>query len=163
MTTKDDYTAAEWQLLIDIPSLVGTAVMVSAHSGLGSMKEAFAIARGVLGAKDGYEQNELIQSLTESRIKDGMKSKIESVTDNPYRGMSASELAEVVTEKCRAVSELLAAKSTEEEAADYKQWSLSVGQQVANAAKEGGFLGIGGVRVSEAEKQILETIETALT
>jgi len=35
-------------------------------------------------------------------------------------------------------------------------------QHVAEASKEGGFLGIGGVRVSEAEKATLTEISSAL-
>ena len=35
-------------------------------------------------------------------------------------------------------------------------------QEVAEAAKEGGFLGIGGVRVSEAEQAALREISDAL-
>lgn len=162
MSTKEDYTTEEWQLLIDVPSMVGTAVMVAGNSGLGSVKEALAIASGILSARDGYEGNDLIGSLIESRLKDGMKSEIETLSGNPYKGMAPAELAQVVNEKCLAVSELLTAKATEAEAAGYKEWAKSVGLKVASAAKEGGFLGIGGERVSEAEQQVLDTIQSSL-
>ncbi len=161
MSTKADYTAEEWQLLIDVPSMVGTAVMVAGKSGLGSVKEALAIASGILSARDGYEGNDLIQSLTESRIKEGMRSEIETMTNNPYKGMAPTELAQVVTEKCRAAAELLAAKATEAETVGYKEWAQSVGAKVANAAKEGGFLGIGGERVSAEEQQVMDAIQSA--
>ncbi len=48
MSSKNDYSAEEWQLLLDVPPLVGTAVMMAGGSGLGTLKEAFAIASGVL-------------------------------------------------------------------------------------------------------------------
>lgn len=35
MTTKSEYTAEEWQLLLDVPTLAGLAVMMSGKSGLG--------------------------------------------------------------------------------------------------------------------------------
>ena len=63
MTTKSDYSEAEWQLLLDVPPLVGTAVMMAGGSGLGTLKEAFAIASGVLSARHGYDDNQLIQAL----------------------------------------------------------------------------------------------------
>ena len=43
----------------------------------------------------------------------------------------------------RAVAALLAAKSSEQEAAEYKKWAMSVAEKVAMAAREGGFLGFG--------------------
>lgn len=162
MSTKDNYTPEEWQLLIDVPPMVGTAVMVAGKSGLGSMKEAFAVASGVLGARTGYEDNELIQALVDARMKDGERSVIEGITDNPYRQLDPSELANVVADKCVAVSELLQAKSNEAEATAYKHRALDVGLKVANAAKEGGFLGIGGERVSEAEQTVLDQVRLAL-
>ena len=48
------------------------------------------------------------------------------------------------------------------DAAAFKDWLRQISQHVADAAKEGGFLGIGGVRVSEAEKATLAEISSAL-
>ena len=162
MSTKADYTPDQWQLLLDIPPMVGTAVMVAGKSGLGSLKEAFALARGVLGAKTGYEENELVQSLVQARLQDGERSQIEVLAENPYRGLEPAELAAAVTEKCIQVRQLLAEKASAEEAAGYQQWSIDVGEKVAHAAKEGGFLGIGGERVSQAERDVLDQVKAAL-
>jgi hypothetical protein len=41
------------------------------------------------------------------------------------------------------------------DATAFKTWLRQISQHVAEAAKEGGFLGIGGVTVSEAEKATL--------
>jgi hypothetical protein len=38
------------------------------------------------------------------------------------------------------------------DAKSFKEWLRNVSQDVAEASNEGGFLGIGGIRVSEAEK-----------
>ena len=163
MSSKEDYTPEQWQLLIDVPPMVGTAVMVAGKSGLGSLKEAFALASGVLSGKHGYEDNQLIQSLIESRLKDGQRSQIESLTDNPYRSKQPPELADEVAQKCQQANQLLAEKSTVQEAGGYKQWVLAVGQKVAEAAKEGGFLGVGGERVSESEREVLDKLTAALS
>ena len=48
------------------------------------------------------------------------------------------------------------------DAAAFKGWLRQISQHVAEASKEGGFLGIGGVRVSEAEKATLNEISSAL-
>ena len=162
MSTKADYTPDQWQTLLDVPPLVGTAVMVAGRSGLGSIKEAMAVASGVLDAKHGYESNELIQALLNARIKDKERSQLETFSDNPYRGRPPEEIKEMAVEKCREVAALLQEKSTPSEAAELKAWALAVGEKVANAAKEGGFLGIGGERVSAEEADVLAAVSSAL-
>ena len=61
----------------------------------------------------------------------------------------------VVDQINRAVS-VLDQKAMPEEALAYKQMLMQVAERAANAAKEGGFLGFGGVRVSDAEQAFLE-------
>jgi len=48
------------------------------------------------------------------------------------------------------------------EAPAFKAWLSQISQRVAEAAGEGGFLGFGGVRVSDAEKATLDEISKAL-
>ena len=48
------------------------------------------------------------------------------------------------------------------DAVAFKSWLREISQHVAEAAREGGFLGIGGVAVSEAEKATLAEISSAL-
>jgi len=48
------------------------------------------------------------------------------------------------------------------EADGFKSWLLSLSNRVAEAAKEGGFLGIGGTRVSEQEQSALKATAMAL-
>jgi hypothetical protein len=57
---------------------------------------------------------------------------------------------------------LLDEKATPEEAAEIKQWLYDMAVAVAEAAKEGDFMGIGGVRVNEAEKAMLHRIAETL-
>ena len=61
----------------------------------------------------------------------------------------------------RNVSKILDAKAPADAAA-FKTWLRSIGQNVAEAASEGSFLGFGGVRVSDAEKATLDDIAEAL-
>jgi hypothetical protein len=53
-------------------------------------------------------------------------------------------------------------KAAPEEAGGYKQLLNSVADKVANAATEGSFLGFGGVRVSDKEKDFLAALAAAL-
>jgi hypothetical protein len=57
---------------------------------------------------------------------------------------------------------VLESKATPAEVDAYKTFVMTVAQAVAGAHKEGGFLGIGGKHISEAEDQALDEISTAL-
>jgi hypothetical protein len=48
------------------------------------------------------------------------------------------------------------------DAAAFKAWLRAISQKVAEASKEGGVLGFGGVAVSDAEKATLADISKAL-
>jgi hypothetical protein len=61
------------------------------------------------------------------------------------------------------VKAVLAAKVTGVQANEYKDWLLAIAKKVAEAVKEGGFLGIGGEKISEAEASVLRKLEEALT
>jgi hypothetical protein len=45
---------------------------------------------------------------------------------------------------------------------EYSRWLLAIGQRVAHAASEGGFLSIGAKEVSRSEEAALHTIAAAL-
>src|SRR4051812_35549895 len=62
----------------------------------------------------------------------------------PYQGSG-------VVEELRSVASLLDTKAPQEAMA-FKRWLREVAQKAAEAANEGGFLGFGGVAVSDAEK-----------
>jgi hypothetical protein len=59
------------------------------------------------------------------------------------------------------VSSLLDAKAPAEAAA-FKAWLHGISKKVAEAAKDGGFLGCGGVQVSDAEKATIDEVGRAL-
>jgi hypothetical protein len=60
------------------------------------------------------------------------------------------------------VAALIEKKAKPEEAQGFKQWLVTVAQRVAEAAKEGGFLGFGGTQVSEQETATIKELSTAL-
>ena len=65
-------------------------------------------------------------------------------------------------EALRATAALVDSRASAEDAGAYKAMLLDVADRVARAAKEGGFLGIGGRQVSDSEAEALETIKAAL-
>jgi hypothetical protein len=65
---------------------------------------------------------------------------------------------EQILDELRAVNALLVQKTTPEETQAFRDWLRAAAQGAALAAKEGGFLGFGGERVSEDEQQMLEQL-----
>jgi hypothetical protein len=74
------------------------------------------------------------------------------------RCLDRRDAAEGFVERAREC----AAKAPSAEADGFKRWIVGVGKNVAEASNEGGFLGFGGTKVSEAEKQALQAIAQAL-
>ena len=84
---------------------------------------------------------------------------------NPLSGFKptqGSDPPQQIVDELRAVTDIVSAKATAEEAAAYKQWLLATAQAAADAAKEGGFLGFGAVQVSEGEQSMLDQLRAAI-
>jgi len=63
---------------------------------------------------------------------------------------------------CRDVSRILDSKASAQDGLEYKQWAMSLAEQVAMAAKEGSFLGFGGQQISPGEVQMIADIADAI-
>ena len=77
------------------------------------------------------------------------------------KGSKPAEIKEKCVDILRQAAAVLDAKAPDDAVA-FKGWLRQISQHVAEASKEGGFLGIGGVAVSEAEKATLAEISSAL-
>jgi hypothetical protein len=77
-------------------------------------------------------------------------------------GQKMANLKSAVLGRIREAANLVNSKATPEEAMAYRQMIMSVSEKAANASKEGGFLGFGGVRVSNAEQSFLNEVKAAL-
>jgi hypothetical protein len=71
------------------------------------------------------------------------------------------EAKKKAAEGCVAATAIVTQKSPGE-ADEFKQWLMTIATRTAEAGKEGGFLGIGGTRVSEKEKTELAALASAL-
>lgn len=160
MATKQDFTADEWTKLMQAPMLASIAISAAEPSGLwGTLKEGFANASGMLAGRSsgspliGAIIAEMSTSEGRTVARDGMKEK--------FTGAKAPEVVERCLGGLREVARILDAKAGGDAAA-MKAWLLASAQKVAEASTEGGFLGFGGVKVSEHEKATLDQINAAL-
>jgi hypothetical protein len=78
------------------------------------------------------------------------------------QGKTPDQVRTAALEACRQAAALVEKKARPDEAQAFKQWLVSLGQKVAEAAKEGGFLGLGGTRVSAQETSVLTDLSSAL-
>lgn len=169
MATK--FSEEELKLLASTPHMIGTAMALAGGSGLiGTGKEMFASAQSILAGVKDHPGNALFQEITpnlagdrEAAMNQARKQRDWAMARLKEKGIDSSDkLRAQAIEDARAVAALLVAKSSGQEAAEYKKWAMSVAEKVAMAASEGGFLGFGGEQLSAEEKKLLSELKDAL-
>jgi hypothetical protein len=150
MTSKADFNAEEWSTVVEGPLYAGMGV-ISADRG-GTLRETLALGRVYQEARGAHGDSVLLDELVKSPP---------SIDPDRVREAGGNVTA-VASERLREAVGILKAKATPEEVDAYKRFVMTVGQAVAGAHKEGGFLGIGGKQVSDAENRALDEISTAL-
>ena len=138
-------------------------------SGLATVKELMESAKSYMAGLKAYPNNQIIQGILpnlEDR-KDAM-AQAKEFRDKTLARLKEKEvdspekIRALLLEDSQTINALLKEKASPEEAAEYKQWAMSVAANVAKAAKEGGVLGFGGERVSEGEKTLFAELGRVL-
>jgi hypothetical protein len=154
MSTKNDYTPEEWKSINAAPFLAGLFITMADPSFVvGITKEAMAVGKAI-SESGTASQAEVIRSLVESMKAGGVGARPE-LPDIPRRDLNAARSA--MAEHLQKASAAIAARSPAEAQA-YKEWLMAAAKRVAEAAREGGFLGFGGTLVSEREQEALEEL-----
>ncbi len=162
MANKNDFETEEWNRILQGVMMPAMAITAADPSGLwGTLKEGFASAGVLAKAKASDDANELIKDIVEAFgtsegrgvARDGMREKFSGSSSEDIKSKAIADLQEVVA--------LIDAKAPGDAAA-VKSWFLNISQSVAEASKEGGFLGFGGERISQAEQSALDEIARIL-
>ena len=162
MADKSNFTSDERILLLESVTMAGIAVSAAEPHGLwGLLKEGFASGNVLAHAKMDPTTNPLVKAVVDDfgtaqgrgAARDGLKKKL--------AGSKPSEIKARCIDTLRQAGAVVDAKAPGDAAA-FKAWLRQISQHVAEAATEGGFLGIGGVQVSDAEKATLTEISSAL-
>jgi hypothetical protein len=162
MATKTDFTTEEWSQVLGSVMMAGAAVTLADPSGLiGLTKEGFASGSALVAARNDRNANALIKSVVSDFETPEGRAAARGIIQSRLAGKQASEMKGIVLEALGQSAAPVDAKAPED-AAGFKVWLGQISERVANAASEGGFMGFGGVKVSDAEKAILEEISTAL-
>ena len=162
MAIKADFTTQEWSEVLGSVMLAAMAVTLADPSGLiGMTKEGFASGSALLEAKTDPNANELIKAVVSDFGTSEGRTAARGVIKSKLGGRPAPDMKAIILETLRQTSAVLDAKSPDD-AAGFKAWLRGISERVANAAREGGFMGFGGVRVSDAEKATLDEVSRAL-
>ena len=159
MAKQDVFTSDEWNLLRLAPSLIAGGVSAADPSGIfGSLKEATAGASGMSEAFKAHGALELFASLAGDRSIPGMPDP-KSMLGEGSREQQLQNFRSAVLQRVKSAVDLVAAKGSPAEAEAYRQMLVAVAEKAAEAAKEGGFLGFGGVRVSDREHSFIGEVK----
>ena len=150
MTTKADFNAEEWSTIVDGPLYAGMRV-IGADRG-GTLRESVAMGRVYQQARERHGESALLDELVKSP----------AAVDADQLRAAGNDLGALTSDHLHRAISVLSAKATSDEVDAYKRFVMTVAQAVAEAHKEGGFLGIGGKQISDAENKALDEISTAL-
>ena len=163
MATKSNFTAEEWGKLLASPMIAGMAITAADPSGVwGLLKEGMAGGWALLEARQNPQANPLVKAVAEDFATAEGRTAARTELQTRFTGAKLEGLKEAALAELRAISSILDAKAPEDAAA-FKTWLQEVAQKAAEAGTEGGFLGFGGVAVSESEKATLAEISVALS
>ena len=149
MTTKAEFNAEEWSTITEGPALAGLIVIASQRGG--TIRESLAMANVYKEAQKTHGAGDLVGELVQSAPNLNAK-QFSSKEDMHTQGL----------ERIRTAVGLVEAKATPEELDEYRKFAMAVAQHAAEADKSGGFLGIGGERISGNEESALSDVAAAL-
>jgi hypothetical protein len=162
MANKQSFAPEEWTKVLESILLAGVAVSAAEPSGLwGTLKEGFASSSEIAKAQLDPGTNELIKAAIADLETSEGRSSVQEALRKGFAGAKPAEVVQRSLANLREVSVILDTKAPGDAPA-FKAWLSSISQKVAEASSEGGFLGIGGVKVSDAEKATLADIAKAL-
>jgi hypothetical protein len=143
MTSKADFTAEEWQLILEAPPSAGM-IVVTAQRG-GSFRETIAMAKGYVEARQQHGKSELLDAIVAAKPE----------RDHTHYH-SAEELKKQGLQHLRDSVSLLQGKAAPEEVEEYRQFIVTLSHKVAAAHREH------GQDVSESEQAAINDITEAL-
>jgi hypothetical protein len=162
MANKQSFTASEWTMILESAAVTGMAVTAADPSGIwGMLREAFAGGSMIAAIKADPNANPLVKAVIADLETKEARSAVQEALKKLFAGAKPADVVPRSLDLLRQVSAILDAKAPADAPA-FKAFLNAVAQRVAEAAKEGSFLGFGGVKVSDAERATLAQIATAL-
>jgi hypothetical protein len=143
MTSKSDFTAEEWQLILEAPPSAGMIVVTAQHGG--TFRETIAMAKAYAEARQQHGKSELLDDIVAAKPE----------RDHTHYH-SFEEMKQQGLQHLRDSVALLQSKATPEEVDEYRRFIVTLAQKVAAAHREH------GQDVSESEQAAVNDITEAL-
>jgi hypothetical protein len=162
MTTRNDYTDSEWELLTDMPRLAALGTMAVEEGGpVASTRELWSSMMELAqSARTRYAKTSLIQEVMRSFSQRDDEMSIMRWKPNSGEPLGNAIVAQTLEAPPR-VREVLASQATPEEAAEYTEWVLGIARAGCGAVRSGLF-GLVGAQMTAAEEQYVKDLATAL-
>jgi starch phosphorylase len=166
-----ELSEAEWALLADAPTTISGVMLAVADSGLiGTVLEEGAVAHAPAATARRYAENPLITAVLRQikaqtrtfrptyqvRSRSGDQTRDRPRVEPRMRGDTD------MLGLCAQIADLLEQKIEPQQAREFKEWLLAIGEAVANAAAEGGFVTVGGATTNDREATTLHAMRNAL-
>jgi hypothetical protein len=159
MTVKTDYTPEEWKRILAAPYFAAMYIIVS-DMNVAFFQELAAMSQAVMASISGTK-SEFIKTvatdLLSKETQEDIKPELDKLKDQKDPSALMQSMLDHITSSIVLVDE----KSAEDGDA-YRKYLVYLAQITAEGSKEGGFLGIGAVRVSEKEQAALDELAQVL-
>jgi hypothetical protein len=152
MSSREDYTDEQWTRLGRGPLVAAMAISIADPGGpIEVIKESGAALRTIMEAAEQGGHGDFVGAIARDVAQTARH------RANPLGGFRphGPDAREQILDELRRVEAVLVACADEDEADAYREFMRVSAQRAAMAAREGGFLGIGGERVSEREQDML--------
>jgi len=151
VAVKNRFDKEQWAQVRSSPLAAAAAVIFASPSGMGGAAREVGSA---LAAIAEHAEKAAATSMLTTAFSSGLNvDSFSQFTANTSR----SSILQTIASAASAVDMLNA-----DEAQDFKSMIMDVAQKTAEASKEGGFLGFGGTKISDAEAAVLEEIRRTL-
>ncbi len=161
MVSKKDFSPIEWKKVVQAPLLAGFAITAADPSSfVGTLQEAFENAKQLAEAKSGASGG-LVKIIAEEILTSSGLAEAREGVRSIVQGAKLEEIKDKALDALKETTGIIDQKAPGDAAA-FKGWLAQISKKVAEAGTEGGFLGFGGVKVSDAEKATLNEISQIL-
>ena len=158
MQEPEPYNPIEWTILTELPIRVLAASMRADESGEITLLMQQATALTELSSRaNEYASSPLVQQVFAHYKNQG---------EGEAQTLQLSEqwierLVPDTIERAGQAAQILDARATPEDAAAYKLWLMETAAAICATSTKGGFLGFGGLRISDNEQAFLDDLATA--
>jgi hypothetical protein len=162
MTNRDRFTDEDWTGVLEAPILAGLAITAADPGGLVSaVKESAAMARALKDAAAAAGEGALVTEIAAAYRDPADRDAASDAVKAMAKGQPPEALLTAAVDRLGAIMRTVESAAPDQ-AGPFRAFLLDVAQKTAEASREGGFLGFGGEKVSEAERKALDRIAAAL-